>query len=148
MSTHSGPKVFVVDDEETICKTLAAILRQHGFDAVPYTNPLEALWAVEALRPQLVISDVAMPDINGIELGIRIRAKHASCKILLFSGQAATPDQLSKARMRGHNFDCLSKPMHPGDLLISIKKIVQQSLGWDGIALIEDRPKLSHSTNH
>ena len=117
-------KVFIVDDERVICRTLAAILCQNGFDATAYSNPMEALWAVEASQPQLVITDVSMPELNGIELGIRIKAKLPTCKILLFSGQAATSGLLAEARLRGHDFDCLSKPMHPRDLLIAIKSVM------------------------
>jgi hypothetical protein len=44
-----------------------------------------------------------------------------SCKILLFSGQAATADLLEKARMEGHEFEILAKPVHPTDLLAKLR---------------------------
>jgi DNA-binding NtrC family response regulator len=119
----AGMKIFVVDDEIVISSTLAAILCKSGFDATAFSNPMEALWAVEASQPQLVITDVSMPEMNGIELGIRIRAKLPNCKVLLFSGQAATTELLADAKMRGHKFDCLAKPMHPRDLLIAINSM-------------------------
>jgi CheY-like chemotaxis protein len=123
-SNTSKLKIFVVDDEHVIRSThAAAILRQSGFDAIAYTNPMEALWDVDASQPDLVITDVSMPNLNGVELGIRIRAKLPNCKILLFSGQAATSDLLADARVRGHHFDCLSKPMHPRDLLAAISRL-------------------------
>lgn len=135
-------KIFVVDDEPTICSTLAAILRQSGYDATAYTNPIEALWAAERLQPHLVISDVAMPELNGIALAIRIQSKSPGCKVLLFSGHAATSDQLSEAKRRGYEFDLLAKPVHPDELLLEIKSIVEQSSSSRSLILIPDRPKL------
>jgi CheY-like chemotaxis protein len=72
-------------------------------------------------RPELIISDVIMPDMNGIEAAIRIRQILPTCKILLFSGQAATADLLEKARAQGHEFEILAKPVHPADLLAKLK---------------------------
>ncbi|MGB9257180.1 MAG: response regulator, partial [Candidatus Korobacteraceae bacterium] len=73
------------------------------------------------LQPDLVISDVIMPDMNGIEAAISIRGFLPSCKILLFSGQAATADLLENARAQGHEFEILAKPVHPSDLLAKLK---------------------------
>jgi CheY-like chemotaxis protein len=69
----------------------------------------------------LIISDVIMPDMNGIEAAIRIRKALPGCKILLFSGQAATADLLEKARAQGHEFEILAKPVHPQDLLAKLR---------------------------
>src|SRR5207302_7580962 len=114
------PKVLVVDDERVIADTLAIILNQNGFDAsAVYTGSAAVDQAREA-RPDLIISDVIMPDMNGIEAAIRIRQILPGCKILLFSGQAATADLLEKARAQGHEFEILAKPVHPQDLLAKL----------------------------
>jgi hypothetical protein len=55
--------------------------------------------------------------MTGIEAAIITRAKLPNCKILLFSGQAATVQLLEQARAQGHEFEILSKPIHPADLL-------------------------------
>ena len=115
------PKVLVVDDERVIADTLAIILNQNGFDAsAVYTGSAAVDQAREA-RPDLIISDVIMPDMNGIEAAIRIRQILPDCKILLFSGQAATADLLEKARAQGHEFEILAKPVHPQDLLAKLR---------------------------
>jgi CheY-like chemotaxis protein len=142
----SALKIFVVDDEPSICSTLATILRHDGYDVTAFTNPLEALWAIESLRPNLVITDVSMPELNGIELGIRIRAKLPSCKVLLFSGQAATSDQLSNAKMRGHEFDILTKPVQPRDLLTEIKFIAEYPDESENLILLPGRPEFEMPT--
>ena len=64
-----------------------------------------------------------MPEMNGIELAVQFKSKYPNCKILLFSGQAATADLLESARSEGHDFVLLEKPIHPSDLLAAIKKL-------------------------
>lgn len=122
--TSKTIRVFVVDDESIIARTLAIILCQKGFNASPYTNPLSALEAAEDLAPDLLISDVAMPELSGVELAIRMKNRHPGCRVLLFSGQAATADLLAEARGAGHDFLLLTKPVHPADLL---RQIIQMA---------------------
>lgn len=113
--------VFVVDDEVVIAQTLAVILNQAGFQASAYDHPNKAIAARAELVPDLLISDVMMPGMTGIELAIHFRQARPGCKVLLFSGQAATADLLEKAREQGYDFDLLSKPVHPADLLAKLR---------------------------
>lgn len=115
------PKVLVADDEKVIADTLAIILNQNGYDASAVYTGTAAVERARATRPDLIISDVIMPDMNGIDAAIKIRAILPGCKILLFSGQAATADLLEDARKRGHEFEILAKPVHPQDLLQKLK---------------------------
>ncbi len=121
---HAGkrPRVLVVDDEQVIADTLAKILDLNGYEASAVYTGTAAVESARALRPDLVISDVIMPDMNGIEAAISIRGFLPSCKILLFSGQAATADLLENARAQGHEFEILAKPVHPADLLAKLKR--------------------------
>ena len=121
MHASRKPRVLVVDDEHVIADTLAKILDLNGYDASAVYTGTEAVESARALRPDLVISDVIMPDMNGIEAAISIRGFLPSCKILLFSGQAATADLLENARAQGHEFEILAKPVHPADLLAKLK---------------------------
>jgi len=121
MENRLKPKVLVVDDERVIADTLAIILNQHGFDAQAVYTGTGAVEQAQAVRPDLIISDVIMPDMNGIEAAIRIRKFLPECKILLFSGQAATADLLESARAQGHEFEILAKPVHPQDLLAKLR---------------------------
>jgi DNA-binding NtrC family response regulator len=119
------PRIFVVDDEQVIASTLAVILNMNGFSARFFTRPLEALAAAQLDIPDFLLSDVAMPGLSGIDLAIEMRAQHPTCKILLFSGQAASQDLLEDARKRGHDFHLLQKPVHPTKLLSEIKDRVR-----------------------
>jgi CheY-like chemotaxis protein len=115
------PKVLVADDERVIADTLAMILNQSGFQAkVAYTGE-KALELAAEFEPDMLISDVIMANLNGIDAAIKIRALLPGIKILLFSGQAATADLLEKARAQGYEFEILAKPVHPGDLLAKLR---------------------------
>jgi CheY-like chemotaxis protein len=117
MSNNPKRKVLVADDERVIADTLAMILNQSGFDARAVYSGEKALELASTFQPDMLISDVIMADLNGIDAAIRIRAILPGIKILLFSGQAATADLLEKARNDGYEFDILAKPVHPQDLL-------------------------------
>jgi DNA-binding response OmpR family regulator len=121
---ESKPRVVVADDEEVIANTLAMILNQAGFEARAVYSGEAAIEEVETFMPDLLITDVIMKGATGIETGIKVRAMLPSCKILLFSGQACTADLLEEARAQGHEFEILSKPVHPSDLLARMRAVV------------------------
>jgi len=114
-------KVLVVDDERVIADTLSMILSQSGFDARAVYSGEKALELASSFAPDMLISDVIMADLNGIDAAIRIRTILPGIKILLFSGQAATADLLEKARGEGYEFEILAKPVHPQDLLNKLR---------------------------
>lgn len=118
---HIKPKVLVVDDERVIADTLAMILNQSGFQAKAVYSGEAALEMASTYQPDMLIADVIMADLNGIDAAIQIRALLPKIKILLFSGQAATADLLEKARNQGYEFEILAKPVHPQDLLTRLR---------------------------
>ncbi len=117
----SKRKVLVADDEQVIANTLAIILNQAGFEATAVYSGEKAVESARLLQPDMLISDVIMTDLNGIDAAIKIRELLPHCKILLFSGQAATADLLDRARVQGHEFEILAKPVHPQDLLARLR---------------------------
>jgi CheY-like chemotaxis protein len=119
---RSQPLVLVVDDERVIADTLSTILSKSGFATRAAYDGSSALELARQLRPDLLISDVMMPGMTGIELAITVTQTIPGCKILLFSGQAATVDLLEKARHAGHDFTTLTKPVHPTDMLRRISE--------------------------
>src|ERR1700734_2952844 len=121
------PTVFVVDDEPVIAETLYTILQRRGFAAKFFTNPMEALHAARTETPDLLLTDVVMPELSGIDLAISVQKDCPDCKVLLFSGQADTIDLLSDARKRGHHFKLLPKPIHPDVILHHIR---EQDPAW------------------
>src|ERR1017187_3687642 len=82
---HLKPKVLVVDDERIIADTLAMILNQSGFQARAVYSGEKALELAVTYSPDMLITDVIMADLNGIDAAIKIRAMLPEIKILLRS---------------------------------------------------------------
>lgn len=120
-SSTSKPRVLVADDEQVIANTLVIILNQAGFEARAVYSGEKAIDMLDSFQPDMLISDVIMTGMTGIEAAIEVRNRLPKCKILLFSGQAATADLLERARAQGHEFEILAKPVHPTDLLAKLR---------------------------
>jgi DNA-binding NtrC family response regulator len=125
MSKENRSIAFVVDDEEMIASTLELILLSEGFDARSFADPLEALSASESVAPRLLVTDVCMPEMNGVELAIQVMNRCPDCRVLLFSGQPSVADLCAEAELKGHNFQILTKPVHPDMLLGTIKGLFE-----------------------
>ena len=108
---------MVVDDEKDIAESLTEILILHGYDAQAFENGKSAIESARQRCPDVVISDVIMPVINGVETVIAIQELCPRAQVLLLSGQAATSDILKEARESGHDFQLVGKPVHPYVLL-------------------------------
>ncbi|HUA99534.1 MAG TPA: response regulator [Terracidiphilus sp.] len=117
VSSGTRPRVLVVDDESVIADTLTEILSRSGYAAMAAYDGTGALESALLAPPALLISDVVLPGMSGIELAIQMRRIYPDCKTLLFSGQASTSDMLAAAHRDGHEFTLLTKPVHPKDLL-------------------------------
>lgn len=110
-------RIIVVDDEPVIADTLVNILEGEGHDALAFSHGESAVkWAM-MIRPDAIISDVIMPGMNGIETAKAILKVLPNCRIILFSGQAASSDLLANAGAEGYQFEVLAKPINPDVLL-------------------------------
>jgi DNA-binding NtrC family response regulator len=126
MISDGNAYIVVVDDESIIANTTALILRSEGFDAVAFKHPLDAIEHCKANRIDLLISDVHMPGMSGIELAISIRERHPDADVQLISGMATTNDVTEEARDLGHNFPVLIKPLHPKELVAVVARIIER----------------------
>jgi DNA-binding response OmpR family regulator len=119
--TPSKRKVIVADDEETIATTLAIILNQAGFEARAVFSGEQVIELLDSFQPEMLIADVVMKGMTGIEVAIAVRSRLPDCTILLFSGHAATADLLEQAKTNGHEFEIVAKPIHPSELLAKLR---------------------------
>jgi DNA-binding NtrC family response regulator len=114
-------RVLIVDDEEMIADTLAKILNASGFEARAAFNGESALTIAQDFPPDIVVTDVIMRGMSGIEAGIAIAKAHPKCRIVLFSGQASTSDLLDHAMAQGYRFELIAKPIHPTELMKTLR---------------------------
>ncbi|MGB6131980.1 MAG: response regulator [Acidobacteriaceae bacterium] len=110
-------RVLIVDDEPTIADTLKIIFSNTGYSARAAYSAEEALLVITEWNPQLVILDVRLPGMNGIDLAMKLKAEYPHCDTLLFSGDGGTVELLESARQKGYDFDVLAKPVPPDDFL-------------------------------
>ena len=113
--------VLVVDDERVIADTISIILSKNGYAVETAYDAVSALDLASVVPPHLLLSDVMMgPGMDGTQLAIEMTEAYPDCKVILFSGHAATQDLLENAREAGYEFTVLTKPLHPADLLAQI----------------------------
>jgi len=114
--------VLIVDDERLIADSLADILNDSNFMAVALYDGPSALDWVSTTSIDILITDVVMPEMNGIELAKAIKSISPRTRIVLFSGQAQTRDLIRQAQNEGYLFELWAKPMHPDDVLERLKQ--------------------------
>jgi CheY-like chemotaxis protein len=119
---RSRPTVLVVDDEKLIVDTVVEILEGAGFEVMGVYDGWTALEKIARRRPDYVLSDVLMPQMNGVELAIAIRKMYPSTRIMLFSGQAGISEILLDGQRQGYQFELIAKPIHPLHLIEHLKE--------------------------
>jgi CheY-like chemotaxis protein len=116
------PRVLVVDDEPAIADTITKILCLSGYAATAQYDGEGALESALMAPPQLLITDVIMPGMNGIELATTMKRVFPDCRIMLFSGVASSDALVAAAHRDGHHFTLLNKPVPPADLLAIVAR--------------------------
>jgi len=110
-------RILIVDDERTIADTLSVIFRAAGYETYTAYNGVLGLDAARRVTPQLVLSDVVMPELDGVKMAMQIRQSMPETAVLLFSGQAGNTELLEGAEKKGYHFELLEKPIAPAELL-------------------------------
>jgi DNA-binding NtrC family response regulator len=118
--------IFVVDADPNVANGLARILRLNGFPALSFVNPFEAIEAAGLQPPALLIADVRMQKLSGIELGVRLKSVREDCEVLMMSGDAGYAGTVERARLLGLEVPFLLKPVVPLALIREVKKLLPQ----------------------
>lgn len=111
------PKVFVVDDERQIADILSLILREAEFDVETFHDPRSCLLRANDCAPDVLVTDISMPEMDGITLSKALRKQNPNCKVILMSGN---PEWRTRAQ-DSDDFIMFSKPFSPSKLLRLIK---------------------------
>ncbi|HLY43794.1 MAG TPA: response regulator [Terracidiphilus sp.] len=117
-------KVLVIDDEQAIADSLTLILNHAGYDARAAYSGWRAIGLLHDFQPDMLVTDVIMPGITGIQTAIHVCAMLPSCKVLLISGNEATASLLAEALRHNRKFEILAKPFHPTELLARLASAV------------------------
>jgi len=119
--------ILIVDDEPVLADTLAIIFRRAGYRATAVNSCEDAMVHLQKSQSALVVSDVILPEMNGVALAKFIRDSYPACAILLFSGNADTHDLIESARAEGYEFEVLAKPVSPPRLLAKVASLLGNS---------------------
>jgi len=120
--SDTRPLILVADDESLICRTVVEILRSEGYDAVAVMDGAAAVECAGRIEPKILLVDVMMPGMNGIEAAKKISQAHPGIRVICFSGHASSSELLEEAQAQGHEFEFLSKPIRPEALIKAIRK--------------------------
>jgi|1185.fasta_scaffold467632_2 DNA-binding response OmpR family regulator len=122
---HRLPRILVIEDNEDMRTMLVLSLRMNGFDAAGVSNGRSALDALDEAPADAIVTDLFMPDKDGIETITEVRGRYPQAKIIAMSGWQSTrgPDYLQVAREIGA-VRTLRKPFDPDELVAILKEVL------------------------
>jgi two-component system KDP operon response regulator KdpE len=120
--------ILFVDDEKAIQRTMVPLLRSRGYSVTTAETGKDALAAIDAERPDLVVLDLGLPDMDGVVVCERIRAR-SDVPILILSARLTEPDKIA-ALDRGAD-DYITKPFSPEELLARVRAALRRALGQE-----------------
>jgi two-component system OmpR family response regulator len=121
----AGERLLLVDDEENLRSMLDAALRHSGFDVVPVGTGREALEAVKTERPELIVLDVMLPDLDGFEVCRRLRTEGDRTPVLFLTARDATEDTVRGLTLGGDDY--LVKPFSLEELVARIGSVLRRT---------------------
>ncbi|MBI5524027.1 MAG: response regulator [Desulfarculus sp.] len=123
-ATDGHPRVLVVEDEEGLKENLAELLRLEGYHVGTASNGLQGLKAHLSFRPELVITDVVMPIMDGVEMVRQLRQRQPGIKALFISGFFGTRSIRGELmeEIDRHGYPRLAKPFRPSQLFALVRQ--------------------------
>jgi DNA-binding NtrC family response regulator len=118
-------RVLVIDNEEGICRMVEAVLTDAGYEVAASTRPAEAVEGFEPGRFDLVISDVKMPGMDGLEVLRRVKGKAPAVPVIMITAYATV--EMSIQALRRGAYDMLTKPFEPEELVYRVKNALAQT---------------------
>jgi two-component system OmpR family response regulator len=148
-------RILVVDDEPNITELVSLGLRYEGFEVSSAHDGLGALRAVRELRPELVILDVTMPDIDGLEVVRRMRAENIWMPVIFLTARDATDDKVAGLTVGGDDY--ITKPFSLDELIARVRATVRRNnlvalrepsavLRYEDLVLDQERLEVSRGT--
>ena len=127
MAERPAHRILVVDDEGSIVDAVATALRYEGYEVAEASTGRDALAKILENEPDLVVLDWMLPDLDGIEVGRRIRAQGYKCAILFLTAKDATENKVDALRAGGDDY--VTKPFSLAELVARIEAILRRTAG-------------------
>ncbi len=123
--TAPEASLLVVEDEPNILELLSASLRLAGFEVATATGGLEALTAVQRHRPDLVVLDVMLPDLDGFDVARRLRSGDTRTPVLFLTARDATEDKVRGLTLGGDDY--VTKPFSLEEVVARIRAVLRRA---------------------
>jgi two-component system OmpR family response regulator len=127
MNVVPEARVLVVDDEDSITDLVATALRYVGFEVAVAANGRQALERAAAFRPELVVLDVMLPDLDGFEIVRRLRADGLRMPIVFLTARDATEDKVAGLTIGGDDY--VTKPFSLEELVARVRAVLRRTGG-------------------
>jgi two-component system, OmpR family, alkaline phosphatase synthesis response regulator PhoP len=122
---NTKKKILIVDDEQAIANSLSWVLEMEGFETSIAYSGEEAVEKALSFKPEILICDIRMAGISGIEAATQIRETLPACHVILISGHVFLPDLAAGGAGSKPSFDFLSKPVHPRVLIKKLRTLLR-----------------------
>lgn len=122
---HDGKRILLIDNEEGLCRMMEAVLADNGYAVRSHTRSFEAVEEFAAGKWDLVVSDIKMPGMDGLEVLQRIKAKDPAVPVIMITAYATV--EMSIQALRRGAYDMLTKPFEPEELLYRVKNALKHT---------------------
>ena len=122
LQPKSTPRVMVVDDDEFILEILEKIIRREGFEVTAISSAREALEKLESEKIEAVISDIVMPEMDGIELLKQVKSKYPEIRVLMITGHTGRYGSESVMDIGADGF--ISKPFKNIEITRTLRRLI------------------------
>jgi two-component system nitrogen regulation response regulator NtrX len=131
--------ILIVDDEESIIQSLGGILTDESFDVISASSGVAALETIDEIMPDLVLLDIWMPDMDGIETLIKIKETHPHLQVVMMSGHGTIETAVKATKLGAYDF--IEKPLSLEKVLLSINNALSYYRLEEEINLLKEKDR-------
>jgi two-component system nitrogen regulation response regulator NtrX len=131
--------ILIVDDEESIIQSLEGILTDEGFDVISAAAGMEALEKIDEVMPDLVLLDIWMPGMDGIETLVKMKESHPQLQVLMMSGHGTIETAVKATKLGAYDF--IEKPLSLEKVILSINNALEYYRLEEEISLLKEKHK-------
>jgi DNA-binding response OmpR family regulator len=142
MDGFEGEDILVVDDEASVVEVVGLYLRKEGFQVRSASNGRQALDSIRDQQPALVILDVMLPEVDGIEIMRRLRDNRQSdVPVIMLTARGQEIDRIYGLELGADDY--VTKPFSPAELIARVKAVLRRTRGGSGLA--SDQKAVTHA---
>ncbi len=119
----SSARIMLIDNEEGLCRMMEVVLTDSGYSVTPYTRPVQAVADFKAGAYDLIVTDIKMPEMDGLELMQHIRNRDPDIPVIVITAFATV--EMSIQALRNGAYDMLTKPFEPDELIYRVKNALK-----------------------